>query len=166
MFPAGARLVRVHLELVHLQDILPKNPRGLPVYYTHGNDLGYTNGGQLLGAWIGPGGDSQTLAVDVFHRGGRIGGYLERVGRNEAYYWEVIDPVRPSFPHDVEVTAAVRQVLSAGRLEISWEAAASWRQNRDFIRDEPNLRVGLALAVPFSARRGAAGGPEGGAANP
>ncbi len=152
-FRAGGRLVRVHAELTHLQQVLPlDNPRGTPVYYVHPEDLGYTNGGQILGAWIGPGGDSQTLAVDVFHRGGRIGGYVERVGRNEAYYWRAVDPVRESFPHDVELTGAVRQVLRAGPVEVSWEAAMSWRQNRDFIRDEPNVRLLLSVAAPLTSR--------------
>jgi hypothetical protein len=151
VFRAGDKLVRVHAEVTSLQQVRPPgSERGMPVYYVHPNDLGYTNEGQLLGAWIGPGADAQTLAVDVFHRGGRIGGYVERVRRNEAYYWNVVDPTRTSWPHDAELTAAVRQVLRAGRFAISWEAAASWRQNRDFIRDEPNFRLGLSLALPFT----------------
>jgi hypothetical protein len=40
--------------------------------------------------------------VDVFHRGGRIGGYLERAGRNAAYYWAVVEPVQGSFNDDAD----------------------------------------------------------------
>ncbi len=149
-FRAGARLVRFHAELTHLQELRPlANARGVPVYYVHNNDLGYTNEGQLLGAWIGPGADSQTIAVDVFHRGGRIGGYLERVRRNDAYYWAVVEPVQGSWSHDAELTLGMRQVLRVGPMEVSWDLGAAYRQNRDFIRHERNLKAELGLAVPF-----------------
>ncbi len=148
---AGERLVRVHLETTVLQEMSGFGTKRWPmVYYIHPNDLGFTNRGQLLGAWIGPGGSSQTFAVDVFRRGGRIGGFVERVRRNDAYYWTVIEPSRLDPPHDVEMAAGVRQVLRAGPAEVSWEASAAFRWARDFIRDEPNFRLSLGLALPFA----------------
>jgi capsule assembly protein Wzi len=148
-FRAGSRLVRVHAELVDLQEMAGfGSAAGAPVYYVHSGDLGYTNRGQLIGAWIGPGGDSQTLAVDVFHAGGRIGGYLERVRRNDEYYWAVVEPAVGNFSHDAEITAGVRQALTVGPVEVSWEAAASYRWNRDFIRHEPNFKLVLGLSLP------------------
>lgn len=148
VFRAGPRRVRFLAELTHLQEQRPlENRRGVPVYYVHGADLGYTHEGQLLGAFIGPGADSQTLAVDVFHRGGRIGGFVERIRRNDAYYWAVVEPTGGAWRHDAEVTLGARQVLALGRVEASWEAALAWRENRDFLGDEPNVRLGLGLAV-------------------
>lgn len=150
VFRAGTRLVRFGAELTHLQELGGFGGGvGLPVYYVHDGDLDYTNRGQLLGAWIGPGGDSQTLAVDVFHRGGRIGGYLERVRRNDAYYWAAVEPVEGDYSHDVELALGVRQVLAVGPVEVSWELAGAYRQNRDFIRHERNLRAVLGLALPL-----------------
>jgi hypothetical protein len=151
VFRAGARSVRLEAEATNLQMLFPAgNPRGNPVYYTHGNDLSYTYQGQLLGAWIGPGADAQHLAVDVFDGRGRIGGYLERVRRNDAVYWLTIDPQGRGISHDTEVTAAVRQVFFAGPVDLSWEAAASYRWNRDFLRNEANYRVMLQVAVPLA----------------
>ncbi len=151
VFRAGTRLVRFGAELTNLQVLLGLgSPRGLPVYYTHGSDLDLTNRGQLLGAWIGPGGDSQTIACDVFHRGGRIGGYLERVRRNDGYYWQVIDAAQGNFSHDAEISLGLRQALDVGRVEISWEAAAAYRQNRDFLKHEPNVKLGLTLSIPLT----------------
>lgn len=151
IFRAGTRVVRFGLELTDLQELAGLgSARGVPVYYVHGGDLDYTNRGQLLGAWIGPGADSQTFAVDVFHRGGRIGGYLERVRRNDAYYWEVIERTQGSFSHDAEVALGLRQALSVGRLEISWDASAAYRQNRDFLKHEPNLKLGVTLSLPLT----------------
>ncbi|WP_243337777.1 capsule assembly Wzi family protein [Anaeromyxobacter soli] len=150
----GERWVRFHAEYTDLQEFRPvTSSRGQPVYYIHGNDLSYTYQGQLLGAWIGPGADSQLVALDVFGKRGRIGGYLERVRRNEPVFWLVIDPNNPGeISHDTEVTAAVRQVFFAGPVDVSWEAAATYRWDRDFLRNEPNLRLGVQLAMPLGRR--------------
>lgn len=149
IYRAGSRWVRVNAELTNLQMLFPaNNPRGNPVYYTHGEDLSYTYQGQLLGAWIGPGADAQRLAVDVFDAKGRIGGYLERVRRNDAIFWLVIDPQGGNASHDTEVTAAIRQVLFAGPVDVSWEAGASFRWDRDFLRNETNYRFTVQLSAP------------------
>ena len=156
---SSGKVVRFHAEFLHLQDLRPLGAKvGTPVYYVHPSDLSLTNDGQLLGAWVGPGGDVQHVAVDVFHRGGRIGGYLERAGRNEAYYWAQVEPAEQgwTWSHDVEITAAVRQVLEAGPVEVSWELAADYRWNRDFLHDQKNLRLGLMLSVPLTRARAAA----------
>lgn len=161
VFPLSAqRFVRLHVEVVDLQEPRPPDSaRGMPTWYTHGADLGYTNEGQVLGAAIGPGADSQRLAVDVFGPKGRIGGFFERVRRNESYYYQSIDPIPgEEAGHDAEVTAGVRQVLFAGPVDVSWELAASYRWNRDFFGDEPNFRGAVMLTVPFAgavAERGA-----------
>jgi hypothetical protein len=154
---SGDRWVRVQAEVTGLQEKRPlANARGVPVWYVHGNDLSMTNQGQLLGAWIGPGADSQTLAVDVFSPGGRLGGYVERVRRRDDVYWAVIEPTHGQRHHDVEVAAGVRQVLFAGPVDLSWDAQAAYRWERDFLfKNEPNLRIGLQLAVPFGPRAGA-----------
>ena len=54
---AGPRWIRFQAELVNLNEVRPLGAkRGTPVYYIHGNDLSWTNEGQLLGSWVGPGG--------------------------------------------------------------------------------------------------------------
>jgi hypothetical protein len=145
----GARRVRLQLELTHLQEQRPLgNERGVPVWYAHGGNLGHTHRGQLLGAWIGPGADSQTLAVDVFSAGGRIGVFLERVRRNDGYYWAVIEPL-PRGTHDVELGGGLRGVHFWRGVELTWEAGASKRWSRDFLRSEWNGRVAVGAAVPL-----------------
>lgn len=146
------------MEATHLQEI-----RGAGSYswYTHPANLGYTNGGQLLGAGIGPGGDAQTLAVDWISAEGRIGGYVERIGRNEGAYWSSVDPSTsgvPGFGHDVEVTAAARQLLFAGPFELSWELGVQHRWNRDFLQAENNVRGAVHVTARFD-RTGPTPGP-------
>jgi hypothetical protein len=157
VWSAGRRTVRLQAELTHLQELRPvDNARGVPVWYTHGANLSWTHRGQLLGAWIGPGGDAQTLAVDVFGPGGRVGGFVERVRRNDAYYWAVIEPVvretAPGDPrHDTELAAGARGVVLRRGWELSWEAAAAYRWHREFRWSEPDFRVATTLSFPFGA---------------
>lgn len=146
VFAGPERWVRVHAEVSKLQNV---RPGYFYSWYTHPNDLSYTHEGQLLGAWVGPGGSSQTLAVDVFGRSGRLGGFLERVVRNEAYYWEVVAPVDDN--RDVEFGGGLRGVSFLGPLDVSWEAAFAYRWHRDFMeRGDANFR-GL-VQVAYRAR--------------
>lgn len=147
-FAVGSRWVRLHAEVARTWDGYPA-AYTVP-FYTHAYDTGWTHGGQLLGAWIGSGGKSRYVAVDVLSRGGRLGGFVEHVVRNEDYFWrEVAGPERGS-DHDGELVAGVRQVLYAGPLEISWEASAGYRWNRDFIRNEPVFQASVELALPLA----------------
>jgi hypothetical protein len=154
VFRAGSGLLRVYVELLQLQNLRnPANPRGVPVYYIHVNGLDFTNRGQLLGAGVGPGGSSQTLAVDWFHRGGRIGGYFERVLRNDEYFWEFIDQTKGTLGRDVELRVGARQVLAVGPVEVSWDASWARRWQRDFIDWENDTRLMVELTVPLDGGR-------------
>ncbi len=149
LLPAGTRRVRVKVELARLHEVRPLGAAaGLPIWYTHSDDLGYANGGQPIGAFIGPGSDAQRLAIDVIGSGGRIGGYVERIRRNEEVFWSLIEPQGRDSQHDTELFAAVRQVLFAGPLEIAWEAGFGYRWNRDFLRNEPNARIVIEITSP------------------
>jgi Capsule assembly protein Wzi len=147
---AGPRTVRVQVEITRLHDVRPPtSPSGLPIWYTHGSGVDYTNGGQLLGASTGPGGDSQRLAVDLLTASGRVGGFVERTARNEETYWSAIDPLPGrSGDHDVEAAGGYRQVLLAGPAEVSLELSAAFRWNRDFMHNEPNFRGAVQVAWP------------------
>jgi hypothetical protein len=156
-FAVGGGRLRLQVEATHLQEL-----RGPPNYswYTHSGDLGYTNAGQLLGAGIGPGGDSQTLAVDWLTSTGRIGGYVERIGRNVAAYWNMADPATYGAPapgQDTELTGAARQLLHAGPLELAWELGVQRRWNRDFLRHEVNVRGAVSVVARFDGPAVSAG---------
>lgn len=150
LFGAGPRRVRLHLEASRFHEARPLEARGgLPVWYVHPNDLGWTHGGQLLGAGVGPGGDAQRLAVDLLSPAGRLGAFLERTRRNEEVYWSVIEPLGESRDHDVELAVGVRQVLFLGPVELAWELTAAHRWDRDFTGNERDLRGLVRLAVPL-----------------
>jgi hypothetical protein len=165
VFPLRAqRFLRLNVEVIDLQEPRPPDSgRGMASWYLHGADLGYTNRGQVLGAAIGPGADSQRIVVDVFGPKGRIGGFFERVRRNESYYFQAIDPIPGEEDgHDAELTAGVRQVLFAGPVDVAWELSASYRWNRDYFGDEPNFRGAVTVTLPLArpgATRGGVDGP-------
>lgn len=49
---------------------------------------GHTNGGQVLGAAIGPGSNSQFLGIDAYFDTGRIGIFLRRMADNNHFHYE------------------------------------------------------------------------------
>jgi hypothetical protein len=147
-----SRWVRLQLELASLYDG-GGNIADTHVYYRHEGGLGYTHGGQPLGASAGPGGIAAALGVDVLGPRGRFGVFVERLERNADAFWSVIAPNEGrGTDRDTEITAGVRQVLLTGSVELSWEAAAGYRWNRDFIRHEPSARVALSIAAPSMPR--------------
>jgi hypothetical protein len=151
LFPAGSRWVRVVGEIANLQSSEP--PPRTTLFYTHGENLGFSHDGQLLGAWIGTGGESQYLAVDVLTRSGRIGGYVERVVRNDDIFWRDIAFPDQGTDHDVETVGGYRQVRFVGPVELSLEAALGYRENRDFMHGELVYRAALGVAVPLGGAR-------------
>jgi hypothetical protein len=143
----GGRWVRVQAEASRTRDFIPGGPN---VFYAHSNNTGYAQAGQLIGAAMGPGADSQYFGVDVFTRGGRIGGYVERIRRNDEFLFTVIVPAQPDrvAQRDVELVGMLRQVVFAGALDVSWEAGGGYRWNRNFLGSEPVFRAQLVLSLP------------------
>ncbi len=85
----GDRTLTLQAELTHLERNATAFVRGgNPVYYAHHIvTQGYTQRGQIIGAGIGPGGNSQYLGADLYAPWGRAGVYLERqVHDNDAYH--------------------------------------------------------------------------------
>lgn len=151
--PAGQRWFRLRGELTNLHKHTLSKGRRAPVsYYTHGDILqGYTHRGQLLGAGIGPGADSQYLGADLFTARGRIGVYAERIRRNEGVYYRRVPLLRDD--HDVEVAGGLRHALLLSAVELEWGAAYAFRWNRDFLRDEGNWRLDTAVRWRPGSRR-------------
>ena len=99
----------------------------------------------MEGAAVGPGGSSQTVAVDVFFDRGRAGGFLERAERNEGVYWQSVNGTGRS--RDVELSGGLRGVWFLGALVLSGEASYGYRWDRDFLgSNEPDVRIALGIA--------------------
>lgn len=150
-----------HLERVHNSDL----GRGAGTYYTHANVIqGYTHRGQLLGAWIGPGSNSQLLGFDLYRSWGNTGGFIQRIIHdNDAYYRDLARSYHFG-GHDAELVLGSVGSLTKAKLLIDWRAAYSVRRNRNFIelgtccewdfKVDHNLNVQLGV-TPLRARQAA-----------
>lgn len=139
--------LRVQIEAVALQEQGPQREgsRFIPVVYTHSSvRQGYTHRGQLLGAWIGPGGDAQYLALDALLPWGTFGGFIERVRRVDASNAALEARRWSPYEHDTEMTFALRSlVASLGDVRLAGTLSFGYRFNRDFLGDDSN--IGLAV---------------------
>jgi hypothetical protein len=145
---SDTRWIRWYGESANLQSLRQTRPaiRSTPSFYTH-SPQGHTQLGQLLGASIGPGGESQLLGIDVLGPTSLWGGYVERVRRDEfsprgIAAWSTTWPPR----HDVAMTIGLKASKAAARLRLDGEIAHSKRYNRNFIRDESNTRMQLRIS--------------------
>jgi hypothetical protein len=87
---------------------------------------------------------------------GRLGGFVERLERNETVFEQTIAPQpQRSTDRDTELSTGFRGLVAGGAVEVSFELAGGYRWNRDFGRNEPNVRLGVGLRArpPGSASR-------------
>jgi len=146
VWAGGGNWVRFRAEAT---DVAPLQPplefRPAVTYYIHGGNLSYTNGGQLIGAAIGPGGSSQYLGLDVLTCSGWYGGYLERVRRHEDVY--LYQLAGKNVKDDVEITAGLRYGRSFGILDLGVDLAFSHRYSWDFMGGVTNAHLGVELTL-------------------
>jgi hypothetical protein len=95
----GKSYLNLNLEFTQLQLMNPKNIFNLGYPFAGGKanswylnkniKQGYSNNGQLLGAFIGPGSNSQSLSFS-WHKGyNKIGLFVERIVHNNDFYFSV-----------------------------------------------------------------------------
>lgn len=149
------RYVRLLGELTHLERSKTLLGRPTPVYYIHGIvRQGYTQRGQVLGAGVGPGGNSQYFRGDLFSGWGRAGfSFLRHVRDNDAFF-EVVDLTqnRPFMQHHVEFTLAVDGMVFLGDLALSGSLGYSKDLNRYYIRDNDVTNVHVRFGLRWLLR--------------
>lgn len=84
----NGNLFRVVFEHTKLNKIkLSSAAGGHPTYYVHSQvDNGYTNQGQLMGAYIGPGSNANHFKFQLYTPKGRIAFNIDRVRFNDDYF--------------------------------------------------------------------------------
>ncbi|MEP6762757.1 MAG: hypothetical protein ABJB66_00535 [Gemmatimonadaceae bacterium] len=110
------------------EDIVGEGPHDF--YSGNVNPQGWTQRGRPIGDGIGPGGQSQFASLDWIFHSSRIGGFVERVRRNEdALFREYL-----AYPnrHDVSLEAGVRSAHVWFGQEISTEVSIGRRINFEF----------------------------------
>ena len=132
LFPAGKRWVRFQAEMTHTFEMPPNNPtRPTPTFYDHAVN-GYTNRGQMIGAGLGPQGDTQLAAVDWYVGAGRLGAFVERIVRNERWFYDSGLSLLPKPRHDLEMSYGLRGSWAWREWDLDLELAGSHRYALDF----------------------------------
>jgi hypothetical protein len=132
----GDKALRIAAEISHLADALPIlfAGRGFIPYYTNTSvRQGHTQRGQLLGAAIGTGAESQYVGADYFWRAGRTSLSLERTRYQDDAYNGSFAPYYGAQGRDVELSMRGGHVTSFGALTVDAELGWSLRYNRGFL---------------------------------
>ena len=146
---ASANLLRVRAEATHLELSKTLLDRPTPTYYVHGIvRQGYTHRGQVVGASIGPGGNSQYLGIDLFTEWGKVGGFfLREVHNNDAYFSLRQQGALGVRQNDVEMTLGATARVFLPAVDLSATLALGRELNRYFVsrNDATNLHVDVSL---------------------
>lgn len=129
---------------------------------------GYTNRGQLLGASIGRGSDSQLLGADFLSSWGLGGLYIERVRRAvDTFYSNAALRRGSPFKYDVELTLGGKAIYFIGDIEADLGIAYSHRRNRDFLLPEiDEVEQGYRVDSNWNLQLGLRWSPAGGLTYP
>lgn len=88
LFAPYAHFYRVNLEFVNMTPSQLQEVRPQFYYYSHPViRQGHTNRGQILGAAIGPGSNTQYLSIDAYKDWGRYGIYFQRLADNNQFHF-------------------------------------------------------------------------------
>lgn len=127
--------LRIAAEISHLADAVPiRLLRGVLPFYTNTSVIqGHTHRGQLLGAPIGTGGETQHLGADYFWRGGRTSFSVERTRYEEDAYNALFAQVYGAHARDTELSLRTGHVTTFNALSLAAELGWSRRYNRSFL---------------------------------
>lgn len=104
-------------------------PGGSPTYYVHGIvDQGYTQRGQIIGAGIGPGSNSDFLQLTLYYPKGLIGWHFRRIRFNDDYLFPRFANTNYA-PTDHEISLGIHAVQHYKKFTISPEFIWNFRKN-------------------------------------
>ena len=148
------RDLHIYFEGTHLMRPATYQYRAGQSYYTHEwAKQGYTQGGQLLGAGIGPGSNSEFLSLNLHDDTGYLGINFQRIRFNEDYFNEVLPPVGEKWDlHDVEYTLGIKRLKKLSYFDLMASGALSCRLNMYNVKgnDKVNLWLNVVVRVPVS----------------
>jgi hypothetical protein len=132
----GSGAVRLTAEVSHLSDPLaqPSVGRGIHTIYVSPHvPQGHTHRGQLLGAPIGPGSESQFIGADVFWNLGRSSLSIERVRYDDDAFYAVWAQNQAPHGHDTELSFRAGHLLGRSAFSLSAEVGYSFRYSRSLL---------------------------------
>ncbi len=111
-----------------------KLTRPTPTYYIHHIvPQGYTNLGQILGAGIGPGSNSDQIQLNYYTPNGLLGFEVQRIRFNDDYFFSKYAGVEGP-PHDVEYTFGFNYLKFMDKVTINLGVDYSVRTNWQYLK--------------------------------
>ncbi|MBC6426548.1 MAG: hypothetical protein GDA51_08805, partial [Ekhidna sp.] len=120
--------------------------RPTPPFYAHGvNKQGYTHEGQLIGAGIGPGGNSDQLMVTSENeREQSIGFLFQRIENNRDHF---VTSIQDERKHDIEYSLGFNLIKKLQPFTLFSEITLSHNFNRYYLKDKTNLALLLGTSI-------------------
>ncbi|MEQ9402699.1 MAG: capsule assembly Wzi family protein [Cyclobacteriaceae bacterium] len=158
-------LIRFVYEYTKLNKIKAStNTTGHPTYYVHSVvENGYTNNGQIMGAYIGPGSNSHHIKIQYYAPFGMIGGYIDRVRMNDDYFIanfveprfaQPNDPRTPELNNDTRFRFGIDYLRFIGKFGITANAALGRIRNWYYFDHEfHNMSYSLKINYIFDKSR-------------
>jgi hypothetical protein len=128
----------------HLARVRPQG-----AFYSHVNNLGHTNRGQILGTNSGFGGAGSIIALDRYSPSGRLTVSWERILRQARETFP--DPAVKYDPDAMDVQHAIRvdRLIFARGFDLVPAVTGVYEMNRNFGGDAFNLKVELQMQARF-----------------
>lgn len=112
---------------------------------------GYTNRGQIIGAGIGPGANSQTIGLSLIEGLNKTGLLLERIVHNNDFYYNAFAPSRNFLRHWVDLSVGVNKTWR--QKSFVYEAALTWVKSLNYEwqqrADYDNIQARLSVLYRF-----------------
>ena len=112
---------------------------------------GYTNQGQVIGAGIGPGGNSQTIGISLIKGLKKTGLLLERIVHNNDFYYNAFAPAQNYFQHWVDLSAGINKTWQTKN--VLYQAAFTWERSLnyewEYREDRNNFQGRLSILYRF-----------------
>lgn len=157
------REVELLVEMTQTQAPATGNLRALQPWYVHYQTRhGYTNLGQVIGAGIGPGGNSQTLALSINKGLQKTGIVFDRIVHNNDFYYQAFTPLHKFEYHWVDLSVTALKTWQFRNLLLSANASFirsfnyQWRYKENpatllngWRKDINNLQLGCAVSYLF-----------------
>lgn len=146
--------VELMMEISNLQRPSTQNVRELNSWYSHHQvRQGYTNRGQVIGAGIGRGSSSQTIGLNWIKEIDKFGVTLERVVRDNDFFYDAFTATRSFGRHWVDVSLNLNKswhrnhIIYSADLSLIRSLNYQWRTGEG--RDVNNVHAGLSVSYLF-----------------
>ena len=144
------KLVVLSVEFTNLEQERTYEIRAAGPWYRHawaGWAQGYTNNGQLIGAAIGPGSDSQWMKLSWINPKGSSAVFMQRVTHDKDYYYAIADTTEAGV--FTELNIGYEKVFFINNFDIYGRGVFASMINNNFIGGDDIYNVHLEFGIRY-----------------